>query len=47
MERPNYINKQFAINLMLWGFFGLMAAIGLCTTMYWLLWLARDLHLIE
>jgi hypothetical protein len=47
MQRPNHIDKQFAFNLALWAFFGLMAAIGLCTTAYWLLWLAKDLHLLE
>lgn len=47
MSRPNHIDKQFAANLLLWAFFGLMAAIGVCTTIYWVVWLAKDLQLIE
>lgn len=42
MNQPNKVDRQFAFNLAVWGFFALQAAIGICTSIYWIIWLLRD-----
>lgn len=47
MEKPNMFDIAFIRNTAIWAFLALQCAIGFATTIYWAVWLARDLGLLD
>lgn len=47
LSQENKLDVQFTRNLFVWLFLAAQCAIGFGTTIYWVLWLLRDLQILD
>lgn len=47
MNHQNKVDKLFIKHVVIWSFLALQTGIGFITSLYWMIWLAKDLAIID